>query len=132
MLKSLSIKNLALIEKQEIEFDQGLNIILGETGAGKSLIFDALFFVLSLKTDKTLLRTGSELMRVDAQFYPLSQSVKEILASLEIEDDELILSRSLHADGRSSIKINGLPCAQSMAKRLAAELVDSFMQHEGM
>lgn len=132
MLKSLSIKNLALIEKQEIEFDQGLNIILGETGAGKSLIFDALFFVLSLKTDKTLLRTGSELMRVDAQFYPLSQSVKEILASLEIEDDELILSRSLHADGRSSIKINGLPCAQSTAKRLAAELVDSFMQHEGM
>ena len=132
MLKSLSIKNLALIEKQEIEFDQGLNIILGETGAGKSLIFDALFFVLSLKTDKTLLRTGSELMRVDAQFYPLSQSVKEMLASLEIEDDELILSRSLHADGRSSIKINGLPCAQSTAKRLAAELVDSFMQHEGM
>lgn len=132
MLKSLSIKNLALIEKQGIEFDQGLNIILGETGAGKSLIFDALFFVLSLKTDKTLLRTGSELMRVDAQFYPLSQSVKEILASLEIEDDELILSRSLHADGRSSIKINGLPCAQSTAKRLAAELVDSFMQHEGM
>lgn len=132
MLKSLSIKNLALIEKQEIEFDQGLNIILGETGAGKSLIFDALFFVLSLKTDKTLLRTGSELMRVDAQFYPLSQSVKEILVSLEIEDDELILSRSLHADGRSSIKINGLPCAQSTAKRLAAELVDSFMQHEGM
>lgn len=132
MLKSLSIKNLALIEKQEIEFDQGLNIILGETGAGKSLIFDALFFVLSLKTDKTLLRTGSELMRVDAQFYPLSQSVKEILASLEIEDDELILSRSLHADGRSSIKINGLPCAQSTAKRLAAELVDSFMQREGM
>lgn len=132
MLKSLSIKNLALIEKQEIEFDQGLNIILGETGAGKSLIFDALFFVLSLKTDKTLLRTGSELMRVDAQFYPLSQSVKEILTSLEIEDDELILSRSLHADGRSSIKINGLPCAQSTAKRLAAELVDSFMQHEGM
>lgn len=132
MLKSLSIKNLALIEKQEIEFDQGLNIILGETGAGKSLIFDALFFVLSLKTDKTLLRTGSELMRVDAQFYPLSQFVKEILASLEIEDDELILSRSLHADGRSSIKINGLPCAQSTAKRLAAELVDSFMQHEGM
>lgn len=132
MLRSLSIKNLALIEKQEIEFDRGLNIILGETGAGKSLIFDALFFVLSLKTDKTLLRTGSEQMRVDAEFYPLSQSVKEILRELEIDEDELIFSRVLHFDGRSSIKINGVPCSQMTAKRLAAELVDSFMQHEGM
>lgn len=132
MLRSLSIKNLALIEKQEIEFDRGLNIILGETGAGKSLIFDALFFVLSLKTDKTLLRTGSEQMRVDAEFYPLSQSVKEILSELEIDEDELIFSRILHSDGRSSIKINGVPCSQTTAKRLASELIDSFMQHEGM
>lgn len=132
MLRSLSIKNLALIEKQEIEFDRGLNIILGETGAGKSLIFDALFFVLSLKTDKTLLRTGSEQMRVDAEFYPLSQSVRAILSELEIDEDELIFSRTLHADGRSSIKINGVPCSQSTARRLATELVDCFMQHEGM
>lgn len=132
MLRSLSIKNLALIEKQEIEFNRGLNIILGETGAGKSLIFDALFFVLSIKTDKNLLRTGAEQMRVDAEFFPLSQSVREILSELEIEDEELIFTRTLYADGKSSIKINGIPCSQSTAKRLAAELVDSFMQHEGM
>lgn len=132
MLKSLSIKNLALIDKQEIEFGRGLNIILGETGAGKSLIFDALFFVLSLKTDKTLLRTGNEQMRVDAEFYPISNSVKTLLSELEVDEDELIFSRILHADGRSSIKINGVPCSQTMAKRLAAELVDSFMQHEGV
>ena len=69
MLKSLSIKNFALFENQEIEFNKGLNIILGETGAGKSLIFDALFFVLSFKTDRSLLRTGAEQMRVDAEFY---------------------------------------------------------------
>lgn len=132
MLRSLSIKNLALIEQQEIEFDRGLNIILGETGAGKSLIFDALFFVLSIKTDKTLLRTGSEQMRVDAVFSPLSKSVTGILRELELDEDELIFTRTLHADGRSSIKINGAPCSQSTAKRLATELVDSFMQHEGM
>ena len=132
MLKSLSIKNLALIEKEEIEFGKGLNIILGETGAGKSLIFDALFFVLSIKTDKGLLRTGAESMRVDAEFAPLSQSVLELLKELEIEEEELIITRILHADGRTSTKLNGLPCAQVTMKRLAPMLVDSFMQHEGL
>lgn len=132
MLRSLTIKNLALFKSQEIEFDRGLNIILGETGAGKSLIFDALFFVLSIKTDKSLLRTGEDTMRVDAVFSPLSQSVHEILAQNDLDDEELIVSRVLHSDGRTTSKVNGSPCPQAVIKALAAELVDSFMQHESM
>ena len=132
MLRSLTIKNLALFKSQEIEFDRGLNIILGETGAGKSLIFDALFFVLSIKTDKLLLRTGEESMRVDAVFEPISENVRQILKENDLDDEELVLSRVLHADGRTSSKVNGSPCAQSVIKKLASELVDSFMQHESM
>lgn len=132
MLRTLSIKNLALIKSQEIEFDKGLNIILGETGAGKSLIFDALFFVLSIRTDKSLLRTGEESMRVDAEFSPLSEEVKNLLRELELEDDELIISRILHSDGRTSTKLNGSPCPQAVVKKLGAMLVDSLMQHESV
>lgn len=132
MLRVLSIKNLALIKSQEIEFDKGLNIILGETGAGKSLLFDALFFVLSIKTDKSLLRTGEESMRVDAEFSPLSEEVKAVLRELELEDDELIISRTLHSDGRTSTKVNGSPCPQSIVKKLGTLLVDSLMQHESV
>lgn len=132
MLRSLTIKNLALFKSQEIEFNRGLNIILGETGAGKSLIFDALFFVLSIKTDKTLLRTGEDTMRVDAVFQPLSNKVHEILKQNDLDDDELIVTRVLYNDGRTSSKVNGSPCPQSLIKSLASELVDSFMQHESM
>ena len=130
MLRSLSIKNLALIKSQEIEFGKGLNIILGETGAGKSLIFDALFFVLSIKTDKSLLRSGEENMRIDAEFSPLSKDVHDFLEEMELDDEELIISRTLHADGRTSTKVNGSPCPQAAMKKLAAMLVDSLMQHE--
>lgn len=132
MLSSLNIKNLALFENQEIEFGRGLNIILGETGAGKSLIFDALFFVMSLKTDKSLISSGAESMRVDATFSPISKQVQDILKELELDFDELIVSRIMHADGRTSTKINGSPCTQSVIKRISAEIIDSLMQHESM
>ena len=79
MLKSLTLHNFALFKKQEIEFDDKMNVILGETGAGKSLVFDAINFVLAFKTDKTLLRTGENFMRVDVAFEPVSQNVKNLL-----------------------------------------------------
>lgn len=132
MLSSLNIKNLALFENQEIEFGRGLNIILGETGAGKSLIFDALFFVMSLKTDKSLISSGAESVRVDATFSPISKQVQDILKELELDFDELIVSRIMHTDGRTSTKINGSPCTQSVIKRISAEIIDSLMQHESM
>ncbi len=132
MLKSLSIKNLALIKSQDIEFSKGLNIILGETGAGKSLVFNALEFVLSLKTDKMLIRSGEQSMRVDAEFEPVSNLVHEILNEIEADDESLIISRTLQSDGRSTSRVNGVMCPQTTIKRLAEGLVDSFMQHENM
>ncbi len=132
MLKSLSIKNFALFENQEIEFNKGLNIILGETGAGKSLIFDALFFVLSFKTDRSLLRTGAEQMRVDAEFYPISKNVHQVLAEMDADDENLIISRIMYVDGRTSIKVNGALCPQSMLKKISGQLIDSLMQNENV
>ena len=133
MLRSLSLHNLALFKKQEIEFSENLNVILGETGAGKSLIFDALNFVLSFKTDKTLLRSGEESMRVDAVFQPVSETVKQLLKEAEIDDEgELIVSRTLHSDGRTSSRVNGMAVSQSFVKALASELVDTFLQHENL
>ncbi len=133
MLKSLTLHNLALFKKQEIEFNEKMNVILGETGAGKSLIFDAINFVLSFKTDKSLLRTGEELMRVDAVFEPIGENVKNLLREMDIdEEEELVVSRSLHSDGRTSLRVNGTPCSQTFVKQLASELVDTFLQHESL
>jgi len=133
MLQTVSIKNLALIKSENIEFNKRLNIILGETGAGKSLIFEALSFVLGLKTDKTLLRTGEESMKVDALFVDLPQSIKEELENMEIEfDEELLLSRTLSSEGRSSIKINGNIATLSSLKNLSKLLVDTLVQHESL
>lgn len=133
MLKSLTLHNFALFKKQEIEFDDKMNVILGETGAGKSLIFDAINFVLAFKTDKTLLRTGENFMRVDVAFEPVSQNVKNLLKDMDIvEEDELVISRTLYSDGKSSIRVNGSPCPQFFVKQLAGELVDTFLQHESL
>ena len=84
MLESLSIKNLALIKDQTIEFKKGLNVILGETGSGKSLIFDAINFVTGLKTDKSLLRTGESVMKVEALFSELSSFAKQSLKDYDL------------------------------------------------
>ncbi len=134
MLKSLSLHNFALFKKQEINFGDNMNVILGETGAGKSLIFDALNFVLAYKTDKTLLRFGENMMRVDAVFEPISDSAKLVLKDAEIDDEEneLVLTRTLYADGKSNLRINGVVCPQTIIKKLAPELVDTFLQHESL
>ncbi len=133
MLQSLSIKNLALIKNENIEFTNGLNIILGETGAGKSLLFEAMFFVLGLKTDKSLIRSGEESMRVDILFSNPSQAIKNELENMEIEDcDELLISRTLNTEGRSSVKINGNIATLSSLKTLSKLLVDTLVQHESL
>lgn len=132
MLQSLSIKNVAVISSIDIEFGKGLNILLGETGAGKSIIFDALNFVLGAKADKTLIRSGENEMRVDAVFTNLSASVQSILSGLGFEGEEIGLSRTLNIEGRSSIRINGLPVVLSLLKEVGDLLVDSYSQHESV
>lgn len=132
MLQSLSIKNVALIKNIVIDFNKGLNILLGETGAGKSIIFDALNFVLGAKADKTLIRSGEESMRVDAVFTNLSESCMQALAEYGIEEDEVLLSRTFSFDGKSSIRINGNPSTQMILKEIGKSLVDSYSQHESV
>lgn len=132
MLESLSIKNLALIKDQTIEFKKGLNVILGETGSGKSLIFDAINFVTGLKTDRSLLRTGESIMKVEALFSDLSSFAKQSLKDYDINCDEILLSRTLNEEGKSSFRINGQPVVAGMVKAISKTLLDSLQQHEGM
>ena len=133
MLESLTIKNFALFKEQDIQFKKGLNIILGETGSGKSLIFDAIHFVVGQKSDKTLLRNGEKSLKVDALFTEIPDSVKQILSDFEIEySDDLLLSRTLQEDGRTSFRVNGQPVVLSMVKSFSKLLLDSLQQHEGL
>ena len=132
MLESISIKNVALIKDLNIEFGQGLNILLGETGAGKSIIFDALNFVLGAKADKTLIRSGEEQMRVDAVFTGLSEYCLSRLQEYGIEENEVALSRTLNIDGKSSVRVNGLPTTAGVLKEIGKCLLDSYSQHESV
>ena len=132
MLQTLSIKNVALISSLSIDFGKHFNVLLGETGAGKSIIFDALNFVLGAKIDKTLLRSGESTMRVDAVFTNLKKSTLELLKEFGIEEDEIVLTRTYSQDGKSSIRINGLPSTQSVLKNVGDILVNSYSQHESV
>ena len=132
MLQSLTIKNVALISSLSIDFDKGFNVLLGETGAGKSIIFDALNFVLGSKIDKSLLRTGESTMRVDALFADIKDSALSLLKDLGIEEDEIVLSRTYSQDGKSTIRINGMPTTQGILKEIGEILVSSYSQHESI
>lgn len=132
MLQTLFIKNVALISSLTIDFGRGLNILLGETGAGKSIIFDALNFVLGEKADKTLIRSGEDMMRVDAVFSSLNAQASAQLEELGFSDEELALSRTYSLDGKSVIRVNGVPTSQSVLKEIGSILVNSYSQHESV
>ncbi len=132
MLQTLSIKNVALISDLTIEFDNGFNVLLGETGAGKSIIFDALNFVLGAKVDKTLLRSGESLMKVDALFTNIKEQAQILLNELGYEGEEIVLSRSYSIDGKSIVRINGAPTTQAILKDVGEILVNSYSQHESI
>lgn len=132
MLKSLSIKNVALIDAAEIDFKDGLNVLSGETGSGKSVILESLNFVLGAKADKTLIRSGESECFVSALFdVSDSADLAEVFEETGIEQDEQILiSRRFSADGKGLIKLNGNPVTQSMLKKFTAKLVDVHGQSE--
>ena len=132
MLQTLFIKNVALISSLTIDFGRGLNILLGETGAGKSIIFDALNFVLGEKADKTLIRSGEDMMRVDAVFSSLNAQASAQLEELGFSDEELALSRTYSLDGKSVTRVNGVPTSQSVLKEIGSILVNSYSQHESV
>lgn len=131
MLRKLTIQNAALIERAELTFAGGLNVLSGETGAGKSVILDCIDFVLGAKADREMVRTGAAECRVTAEFSPVSARVAEILDELDIEaDDTLILSRRLSAEGKGSLKINGNTVTAAMLRRVTGNLVEIHGQSE--
>ena len=132
MLNKLIIKNIALIDNAEIEFSTGLNVLSGETGAGKSVIIDSLNFVLGAKADKTLIRSGETECFVKAEFYVAeNNAVRDLYSRFDIEEDDyLIISRKFSIDGKSTIKINGNTATVSMIRSFTSALVDVHGQSD--
>ena len=132
MLAKIIIKNFALIEKEEIEFDKKLNVLSGETGAGKSIIFGALNFVLGERADKTFIRKDQTSMRVEAVFDNISSEVDAILDELGIdkEEDSVYLSRIMNSEGKTEARVNGTLVTASSLKRITSFLIDVYGQHE--
>ena len=135
MLSNLIIKNFAIIKNTSLDFSSGFNVLIGETGAGKSIIIDALNFVLGAKANKENIRSGEQQMIVKATFENLSPETKSALDNFLIsfeEDDVLIISRSFSIDGKSICNINGETVTLTMLKQLAETLLDSCGQHDSV
>lgn len=130
MLRSLQINNLALISSVTINFDEGLNVLSGETGAGKSIIVDSLALLLGSRYDKTILRYGEKSGFVEGVFD--IDEVKNELLDLGIndEDDYLIVNRKFNSDGKSEIRLNGKLITLSMLKTITPKLIDLCGQNE--
>ena len=131
MLRSLHVKNLALIDEAEVEFGEGLNILSGETGAGKSIIIGSINLALGGKVQKEMLRENADAALVELIFEVTDESVKAALEAMDIplEEDMLIMSRKI-SGGRSVARINGETVPASRVKEAAALLIDIHGQHE--
>lgn len=130
MLNELHIENIAVIEKADISFDKGFNVLTGETGAGKSIVIDSIGAVLGERVSRELVRRGAEKGLVTAVF-DLEGSEKWLEDNGIEAEDELILQRRISADGKSSCRICGMPVTAAQMKELALLLVDIHGQNDG-
>ncbi len=133
MLWSLHIENIAVIEKADITFDAGFNVLTGETGAGKSIIIDSINAVLGERVSRDLVRSGSEQAAVSAVFSDLSAAAQDKLRELGFETDEdgmLLIQRTISAEGKGGCRINGRPATVSMLRECGRLLVNIHGQHE--
>lgn len=125
MLSNLQIENIAVIKSASIDFENGFNVMTGETGAGKSIVIDSLNAILGERTSRELIRSGADSASVCAEFQNVGDNVKNELEKLGIEkDDTLIVSRKLTPDGKNVCRINGMPATVSMLKVLGVQLVN--------
>ena len=132
MLLSLDIRNIALMDEMQVDFGPGLHVLTGETGAGKSIIVDAVALLLGGRAQKELIRTGAEKARVEGVF-DLSDcpAAQAMLAQMELDDgNELILCREITAQGRSSCRVNGMLLPLGQYQQLTGLLMDIHGQHE--
>ena len=131
MLIQLTIKNFALIESISFDLGEGFNILSGETGAGKSILIDAIDYVLGGKFSKDLIRTGENKTSVEAVFEINTNNIKEALNDLEIEyEDVLIIRRETLLTGKSLIKVNGKSLIVSQLKKIREKILDIHGQHQ--
>ena len=133
MLKTLVIENIAVIKKAQIEFTSGLNVLTGETGAGKSIVVDSINAILGERTSRELVRAGSDNALVNAYFEDINDDVKLKLNEYDIpieEDGTLLLSRKISAGGKSVCRVNGLPVTVGILKDIGTHLVNIHGQHD--
>jgi len=132
MLSNITIRDLAIIDEISVDFQPGFNVLSGETGAGKSIIINALGLVLGDRASADLVRSGADEARVEALFVtPPDGEVHEVLERLGLpREAELLLSRQVHVSGRSQCRLNGSPLTLSMLREVGAALVDLHGQHE--
>ncbi len=132
MLKSISIENIAVIERADIELEGGFNALTGETGAGKSIIIDSLNAVLGERTSREIVRNGCSKASVSALFVCLSEKEIAALSDLGITADgnELLINRTLNADGRSLCRVNGTAVSVSVLKNICKRFVNIHGQHD--
>lgn len=130
MLSDLHIENIAVIERADISFTKGLNILTGETGAGKSIVIDALFAIMGARTSRELVRTGADKALASAVF--TSDKSALWLSENEIDsEDELILQRKISDDGKSSCRVCGTPVTATQLRELSSLLLDIHGQNDG-
>ena len=132
MLLNLHVKNLALIEESEVTFGSGLNILSGETGAGKSIIIGSVNLALGGKVSRSMLRENAEFALVELIFSIENKAQAEVLRALDIfpENGEIIMSRKIYASGRSVSRINSETVSASVMRKVASLLIDIHGQHE--
>lgn len=131
MLNSLHIENIAVIQRAEVDFAPGLNVLTGETGAGKSIVIDALGAALGGRTSRELLRSGADHALVTACF-DLGEAEDWCRENgVDTEDGELLLQRRLSGDGKSSARVNGIPVTASQLRELGSLLLDIHGQNDG-
>lgn len=133
MLKTLDIENIAVIEKAEIEFSRGLNVLTGETGAGKSIVVDSINAILGERTSRELVRHGADSAFVSALFTDIDPSVCALLGELGYsaeEDASLLLTRKISSEGKSVCRVNGKPATVSVLRGLGSALVNIHGQHD--
>lgn len=132
MLTSLKIENVAIIESAAIEFGCGLNVLTGETGAGKSIVIDSINAILGERTSRDIIRTGAQSAKVYAVFEDVNAKVRKFLDEngIDCEDGVLIINRTLSREGKNVCRLNGAPVTVSMLREIGSELIDIHGQHD--
>lgn len=131
MLELLHIENIAIIERSEITFERGFNVLTGETGAGKSIVIDAMSAVLGQRTSRDLIRTGANKAFVSAWFSGIKADFCEDLGLAPDEDGNLMLQREIYPDGKNVCRVNSRPVTVTQLKTLGGRLLNIHGQHEG-